>query len=95
MGSVWRNCPRKIFMPTGPYWLVGQLAFNLVAWFKRLVLPADYHHATLKTIQHHLLNVAGKIVHTARQFFVVLSDEYRYQEVWRAALNQLAKLKFV
>jgi hypothetical protein len=25
--------------------------------------------SALKTIQHHLFNVAGKIVHTARQFF--------------------------
>ena len=26
--------------------LIGQLAFNLVAWFKRLVLSSDYHQVT-------------------------------------------------
>lgn len=41
-----------------------------------------------------LLNVAGKIVHTARQYFLILSDQYHYQEVWQFALKQLDALKF-
>ena len=55
------------------YPVIGQLAFNLLAWFKRLVLPPAYHQATIKTIRHHLLNLAGKIVHTARRCFLMLS----------------------
>jgi hypothetical protein len=58
------------------------------------VLPADYHHATIKTIRHQLLSVAGKIVHTARQFFLVMSDQYQYQGVWQFALARLATLNF-
>ncbi len=61
--------------------LIGQLAFNLVAWCKRLGLPASYHRTTLKTIRHHLLNLAGKIVHTARRCFLMISELYRYQAV--------------
>lgn len=52
-----------------------------MAWFKHLVLPASYHRTTVKTIRHHLLNLAGKLVHTARRCFLMLSDQYRYQAV--------------
>ena len=86
--------PTQKFHANWAYLLIGQLAFNLLAWFKRLVLPPAYHHATIKTIRHHLLNLAGKIVHTARQCFLMLSDRYRYQALWRFAIGQLAHLQF-
>jgi Transposase DDE domain group 1 len=86
--------PTQKFHANGAYLLIGQLAFNLVAWFKRLVLPTSYHRTTIKTIRHHLLNLAGKIVHTARRCFLMISDQYRYQAVWRFAIGQLAHLQF-
>lgn len=87
-------------LPTGgfhanwAYLLIGQIAFNLLAWFKNLVLAPSYHQATLKTIRHDLLNLAGKIVHSARQCFLVISNSYRYQAVWQFALGRLAHLQF-
>jgi Transposase DDE domain group 1 len=86
--------PTQKFHANWAYLLIGQLAFNLLAWFKRLVLPSAYHQATVKTIRHHLLNLAGKLVHTARQCFLMLSDRYRYQAVWRFAIGRLAHLQF-
>jgi Transposase DDE domain group 1 len=86
--------PTQKFHANWAYLLIGQLAFNLVAWFKRLVLPLSYHHTTIKTIRHHLVNLAGKIVHTARRSFLMISDHYRYQAVWRFAIGRLAYLKF-
>jgi Transposase DDE domain group 1 len=86
--------PTQKFHANWAYLLIGQLAFNLVAWFKRLVLPPSYHRATRKTIRHHLLNLAGKIVHTARRFFLMLSDRYRFQAVWRFAIDSLTHLQF-
>jgi hypothetical protein len=86
--------PTQKFHANWAYLLIGQLAFNLMAWFKRLVLPPSYQRVTIKTIQHPLFNLAGKIVHTARQCFLMISDQYRYQAVWRFALGQLAHLQF-
>ena len=86
--------PTQKFHANWAYLLIGQLAFNLVAWFKRLVLPPSYHRTTVKTIRHHLLNLAGKIVHTARRCFLMISDHYRYQAVWRFAIDRLAHLQF-
>jgi hypothetical protein len=84
--------PTQKFMANAVWLLIGELAYNLVAWFKKLVLPEQYQKATIKTIRHHILNLAGKIVRSGRQWFLVLSEHYLYQDVWRYALKQLAKL---
>jgi hypothetical protein len=87
--------PTQKFHANWAYLLMGQITFNLVAWFKRLVLPPSYQRATIKTIRHQLLNLAGKIVHTARQCFLVISNFYRYQSVWQFAIKRLTALQFV
>jgi len=87
--------PTRKFHANWAYLLIGQIAFNLAAWFKRLVLPVGYHRVTIKTIRHHLLNLAGKLVHTARRCFLVISEGYRYQWVWQFAIKRLAALQFV
>jgi hypothetical protein len=86
--------PTQKFHANWAYLLIGQLAFNLAAWFKRLVLPLGYRRATIKTIRHHLLNWAGKLVHTARWVFLVITDHYRYQTVWQFAMQRLTHLQF-
>lgn len=85
--------PTQKFLANWAWFLIGQLAWNVVAWFKRLCLPQNYHTATLGTIRHQLLKVAGKIVHQARQGFLVLSDQYWFRDAWSFALRQLAELK--
>jgi Transposase DDE domain group 1 len=77
--------PTRKFFANWAWLLMGQLAVNLVAWFKRLVLPAQYHTSTIKTIRYHLLNLAGRIVASGRQFFLVLSDHYSFKDVWQFA----------
>jgi hypothetical protein len=86
--------PTQKFHANWAYLLIGQLAFNLVAWFKRLVLPPLYHRTTIKTVRHHLLNLAGKIVHTARRCFLIISECYRYRSVWQFTMRRLTTLQF-
>jgi Transposase DDE domain group 1 len=85
--------PTRSYHANWAWLLIGQLAFNLVAWFKRLILPEQYHRATIKTIRHHLLSTAGKIVSSGKQFFLMLSDQSFFQDVWAFALKRLADLK--
>jgi DDE family transposase len=85
--------PTRFYHANWAWLLIGQLAFNLVAWFKRLILPEQYHRATIKTIRHHLLSTAGKIVSSGKQFFLMLSDQSYFQDVWAFALKRLADLK--
>jgi Transposase DDE domain group 1 len=86
--------PTQKFRAHWAYLLLGQLAFNGMAWSKRLVLPIRYHRTTIKTSRPHLLNLAGKLVHTARRCFLMLSDRYRYQAVWQLAIARLTHLQF-
>jgi Transposase DDE domain group 1 len=86
--------PTQKFHANWAYLLIGQIAFNLVAWFKRLVLPPSYQRTTIKTLRHHLFNLAGKIVHTARRCFLVISECYRYQAVWQFAIKRLGTQQF-
>ena len=86
--------PTRKFHANWAYLLIGQLAFNLLQWFKRLILPEEYHALTVKTLRHRLLNLAGKIVRTGRRKYLVLSEEYEYKEVWTSAMEKLAGLSF-
>jgi hypothetical protein len=85
--------PTKSYHANWAWLLIGQLAFNLIAWFKRMILPETYHRATIKTIRHHILHLAGKIVSSGKQYFLMLSDQYFFQSDWAFALNRLADLK--
>jgi hypothetical protein len=93
-GFSLEKLPTKKFHANWAYLLIGQIAFNLVAWFKHLALPEEYKNSTIKTLRHQLLNLAGKVVHTSRQFFLILSEEYRFQDVWKAAIQKLDALCF-
>ena len=84
--------PTRKFNPNWAWLLIGQLAFNLVAWFKRLCLPKSEHSAQIKTLRHRLFNVAAKVVSSGRQLFLVISDDYHYRHLWSFALNKLATL---
>jgi len=84
--------PTRKYFANWAWLLIGQLAFNLVAWFRRLALPEQYRNSTIKTIRYQVFNLAGRIVESGRRFFLVLSDHYQFQDVWQFALNKLAKL---
>ncbi len=87
-------------LPTGKfhahwaYLLIGQIAYNVMQWFKRLVLTKEYHESTIKTVRHQIINLAGKIVRTGRRAFLVISEKYKYISVWKEAISNLASLKF-
>jgi hypothetical protein len=84
--------PTSKFHANWAWLLIGQLAWNLLAWFNRCCLPEQCHHLTLGTLRHRLLNVAGKIVHQGRQLFLILSEENLFRDWWEFALKQLAQI---
>jgi hypothetical protein len=84
--------PSQKYQANWAWLLISQLAWNLLAWFKRLCLPEECQRMTLGTLRHRLLKVAAKIVHQSRQLFLVLSKENLYQDWWSFALKKLAQL---
>ncbi len=92
IGFSLEHLPNQKYFANWVYLLTGQLAFNLDVWFKYLILSDQYLTSTIKTQRHHLFNLAGRIIRTSRQFFLIISDEYQFQDVWRCAINNLAAL---
>lgn len=83
--------PTHQFHANWAWLLIGQLAWNLLAWFKRCCLPAPCHQLTLRTLRHRLLHVTGKIVQQSRQLFLILSEDNLFRDWWVFALKQLAQ----
>ncbi len=92
-GFSLEKLPTRSYQANWAYLLIGGLAYNLVNWFKKQVLPNSYKRATVKTIRHRILNLAGKIVRTGRRYYLILSESYKYQKEWKYAIKQLEKLK--
>jgi hypothetical protein len=93
-GFGWEKLPTQRCPANWASLLMGQLAFNRVAWVKRVVRPPSSQRPTSKPMRHHLLNLAGKMVHTARQCFLVISKCSRYRSGWQFAIKRLAALQF-
>src|SRR5262245_15463511 len=93
LSRFWRDWRSALLIVKPETVIKWQLAFNLVAWFKRLILPAEFLTATIKTLRHRVFNLAGKIVTKSRQLFLVITDEYRFQDVWASVLNNLSELR--
>jgi hypothetical protein len=84
--------PTKKYHANWAWLLISQLAWNVVAWFKRVCLPQTCHKMTVGTLRHRLFRVAGKIVQRSRQLFLVISEENQFKDWWRFALKKLAAL---
>lgn len=82
--------PTGSFLANWVYFLIGQLAYNLVVWLKQYGLPMKYLHSRVKMIRHRFLNVAGKVVHTGRGIWLNLKKSYFYQKEF---LETLARLR--
>jgi hypothetical protein len=79
------SLPSGDFFVNAVYLRIMTLAFNLIASFKRYVLPASWSHHTLKTLRFRLLSVPAVVVRHARQLCVRISRH----RPWRDTLIPL------
>lgn len=68
-------------------------AANLVHWFKRLCLPADYRTATLDTIRTDFLVLPARLVRVHKQKRVKLPHDYHYRHEFQAAVKRIQRLR--
>ena len=69
------------------------LAANIVHWFKRLCLPANYKQATLDTIRSDFLVLPAKMVRVSKRNVIKLPRDYHYQREFLEAERALAGLR--
>ena len=68
-------------------------AANLVHWFKRLCLPAEYRTATLDTIRTDFLVLPARLVRVHQQTFVKLPHDDHYRHEFLAAVKRIQRLR--
>jgi len=68
-------------------------AANLVHWFKRLCLPAEYRTATLDTIRTDFLVLPARLVRIHKQNVVKLPHDYHYRHEFQAAVKRIQRLR--
>ena len=76
------------------YFYIGLLAYNMMNWFKELVLEQQKHKAMLKQLRNNFFLIAGKLVRTGRKVILKLSQNYPWQEEYRKAEARLEALQF-
>lgn len=78
--------PSGRFASNAAFMQLGLLAYNLVVALRRLVLPASFWTATIKTLRFHFIHIAALVVRHSRHLIVKLADGYRHLGVFRRAL---------
>ena len=68
-------------------------AANLVHWFKRLCLPAEYRTATLDTIRTDFLVLPARLVRVHKQNRVKLPHDYHYQHEFLTAAKRIQQVR--
>jgi hypothetical protein len=69
------------------------LAYNLVHWFKRLCLPADYATATVETIRDEFLVLPAKLTNRSGRNVLQLPRDYHHREIFLKAARAIGALR--
>ena len=93
MGFGMDISPSHCYAGNMAYFYIGMLAYNLMNWFKELVLEQQKHKAMLKWLRNHFFLIAGKLVRTGRMVIFKLSQNYPWQEEYRKAEARLEALQ--
>lgn len=69
------------------------LAYNLVHWFKRLCLPADYAQASVETIRNDFLVLPAKLTNCGGRNVLQLPKDYHHQKIFLKAARTIEALR--
>jgi Transposase DDE domain group 1 len=85
--------PTQEWVANGAFLQLLLLAYNLVHWFKRLCLPADYARATVETIRQEFLVLPGKLARHGGRNVLQLPKDYHHRKTFLEAARKLKTLR--
>jgi len=85
--------PTKYFAANAAYFHILLFAYNLVNWFKRLCLPAEFQNMTLKTLRSRLLLIPGELIKSGNRPTLKLPTTFLYRDAFEHAIKEIEKLK--
>jgi len=71
---------------------LSALAYNLLNWFRRLVLPAKMRKLRIDTLRLKLIKIAARIIHSARYITFKLCSSCPYQNDYLETLRNIKNL---
>lgn len=92
-GYLLGTAPTKHFAANALYAELSMLAYNLIAWFKLLCLPEEWHAHTIGTLRHRLLLIPGVFVRTHNVPELRLPKNNPHQEIFLSVQQRIKKLK--
>jgi len=85
--------PTRHFFANETYFHLLLLAYNLINWFKRLCLPAEFQNATLHTLRQRILLMPAQLARTDNRPRLLLPVSGPREDAWRYALRKIQRLK--
>ena len=85
--------PTKHFFANEAYFHLLLFAYNLMQWFKRFCLPADWHAMTLGTLRSRLLLTPAQLSRAGNRPTLRLPATSPDEESWRYALKRFNRLR--
>ena len=71
---------------------VHALAYNIINWFRRLVLSANIRKQRIDTVRLKLLKIAAKVIRLARYITFKLCSSCPYKSEFYETLSNIGKL---
>ena len=75
------------------YILLVALAYNILNWFKRFLLPEEFKSRCIKWIRMYLLNLPALIQRKKKQYFIKFSKFYPYKDLIGCIFRELTRGK--
>jgi hypothetical protein len=85
--------PTKHFAANAAYFHILLFAYNLINWFKRLCLPAEFQNMTLRTLRSRLLLIPGELIKSGNRPTLKLPTNFLYKDAFEHAKKEIEKSK--
>jgi hypothetical protein len=85
--------PTHLFFANEAHFHLWLLAYNLVNWFVRLCLPADFQTATLQTLRQRILLMPAQLRRVGNRPRLAIPAQGSSAAAWKYALHKIEKFK--
>ena len=89
----WAGMRGQSFWTNETMFQLGLLAYNMLIWFKRQLLPPSFHGQEVETVRQWLICTAGRMICSGRQWILDLGRDYPWKEVWQEIDNRQNSLQ--
>lgn len=85
--------PTHLFFANEAHFHLLLLAYNLVHWFQRLCLPAEFQTATLQTLRQRILLMPAQLLRAGNRPRLAIPARGSGEAAWKYALHRIEKLR--